>query len=43
MLLQRQSIEEIYPDIFVLMTNEYDERKGLLVDDLPDDPDLFLL
>ena len=43
MLLQRQSIEEIFPDIFALMTNEYDNRIGLLLDDLPDDPELFLL
>jgi hypothetical protein len=24
------------------VTDEYDERKGLLLDDLPDDPELFL-
>jgi CRISPR-associated endonuclease/helicase Cas3 len=43
LMLNRGSIEEILPDIFVLVTNEYDEQIGLWVDDIPDNPDLFIM
>ncbi len=43
LMLNRGSIEEILPGIFVLVTNEYDEQIGLWVDDIPDNPDLFIM
>ncbi len=43
LMLNRGSIEEILPDIFVLVTNEYDEQIGLWIDDIPDNPDLFIM
>ena len=41
----RESIEEVYPGIFALKEScylEYDSRIGLMVDEVPNDPEVFI-
>ena len=43
-LLNQGAIEEIVPNIFALTTNiQYDKIRGLMVDELPDDPEAFII
>lgn len=43
-LLNQRSVEEIVPNIFAITTSmQYDKVKGLLVDEIPDDPEAFIL
>jgi CRISPR-associated endonuclease/helicase Cas3 len=42
-LLNQCSIEEIIPNTYALTTKiQYDQTIGLLVDELPDDPEAFI-
>lgn len=41
---KQSSIEEIFPGIYILVSNvEYDKNTGLLIDEIPDNPELFIL
>jgi CRISPR-associated endonuclease/helicase Cas3 len=42
-LLNQRSVEEIAPNTYVLTTKiQYDNSIGLLVDEIPDDPEAFI-
>lgn len=43
-LLSQGAIEQITPNVFAVTTNmQYDKITGLLVDEMPDNPELFIL
>jgi CRISPR-associated endonuclease/helicase Cas3 len=40
---RRGSLEEIYPGVFALNSNvEYSSETGLLIDEMPHDPEQFM-